>query len=367
MKLFISIKPIIFFKLTGVCLFIFLVLSCSKTSSPAEVKLSSCDSIQKGLLLKQADSIRLSDCIKISSCDSVRLGLLRPTSADTIRLSACIKITGCDSVRLGLLRPTSADTIRLSNCIRITGCDSLRLGLLTPTKNDTIRLLSCIKITGCDSIRLGILKPSSSDTIRLSACIRISGCDSIRLGILEPTKLNSERLGCIVQSIGQYYQGGMITYKLQLGDPGYDVNTAHGIIASLTDINMGATWPEGAPWALTYRAIGANGREIGTGSSNTIKIINDQLETPLTYKMYAASLVRSYNRGGYTDWFLPSIEELNKLYINKIMTSGLYWSSTERDGSNAWLQAWYIDFSNGQKNYTNKTAGRFLIRAIRYF
>ena len=70
--------------------------------------------------------------------------------------------------------------------------------------------------------------------------------------------------------------------------------------------------------------------------------------------------------GGYSDWYLPSKDELNKLYINRVAIGGFannaYWSSTENDNFNAWLQ----DFFNGGQDYNGKFS-TYYVRAVRAF
>ena len=81
---------------------------------------------------------------------------------------------------------------------------------------------------------------------------------------------------------------------------------------------------------------------------------------------YAAQLCANYKGGNYADWYLPSIYELNLLYLQQNVVGGFanlcYWSSTEGSNDDAWRQ--FFDIGS-QSNYSKFST--FGVRAVRAF
>ena len=95
--------------------------------------------------------------------------------------------------------------------------------------------------------------------------------------------------------------GGIVFYITDSG--------SHGFEAAPTD--QAIPFSPGAAWGCFGTGItGANGTAIGTGAQNTDDILAGCVEAGI-----AARFAGDFSLNGYTDWFLPSRDELNELYI----------------------------------------------------
>jgi hypothetical protein len=155
-------------------------------------------------------------------------------------------------------------------------------------------------------------------------------------------------------SIGDTYQGGIIFYL--------DASGCHGLIAAPGDQSTSAAWWNGSN--MDTRAYGSG---LFEGKYNT-KMINLQQGGTTS----AAAICANYGDG---KWYLPSIEELNLMYINIGQGNALglgniggfvnayYWSSTEIDNYSAWFQYFY----NGSQDGNGKDNPNYSVRAVRAF
>ena len=144
------------------------------------------------------------------------------------------------------------------------------------------------------------------------------------------------------------------------------------MVCAIEDQSEGIEWYNG-----DYSITEATGTAIGTGLSNTDAIIAVQGSVETNY---AAGLARAYRGGGYIDWFLPSKDELNKIYLNTRVIDaailvhggyklfGSYWSSTEDSSSLTWRQSLnYDDSQYYGSQYSDYKERTYYVRAIRRF
>ncbi len=146
--------------------------------------------------------------------------------------------------------------------------------------------------------------------------------------------------------IGQTYGGGVIFY--------IDGTGQHGLIAATSNQSTGA------PWGCDGTSIGTS-TAIGSGQANTTAIVNGCSTAGI-----AARLCDDLDLNGYTDWFLPSKDELYQMYVQKSFipgfTGGWYWSSSEASSANAYMQ----DIGTGEQTYVTK-AYQPNVRAVRAY
>jgi hypothetical protein len=127
------------------------------------------------------------------------------------------------------------------------------------------------------------------------------------------------------------------------------------LIAATEDAGSTMAWSN-----ITDTSVGTTRTAIGDGQANTTLIVN-QSGCTSGAAYYCYYLVKN----GFSDWFLPSKNELNKLYLNRVAIGDFadyYWSSSE----NTAYTAWYQHFGNGNQNHDDKTY-YFRVRAVRAF
>jgi hypothetical protein len=130
------------------------------------------------------------------------------------------------------------------------------------------------------------------------------------------------------------------------------------LIAATADQAVGTGWTNAA---LTLIGVTAQGTAIGTGQANTTAIVGQAGCTG-----GAAYICDNLVAGGYGDWYLPSKDELNQLYLNRAAIGGfaasVYWTSTESGATGARTQWFDTGFQDVQHKYNGPNT-----RAVRSF
>ena len=166
-----------------------------------------------------------------------------------------------------------------------------------------------------------------------------SGCDRENERMAEP----------LPSKIGDSYQGGIAFF--------IDTSGKHGLLAAPEDQSRSVVWFNGG-----FKDTGAV--SLSDGSSNTDLIITAQG----TSTEYAARLCRDFRGGGFADWYLPSKDELNTLYLQRSaigkFDDNIYWSSSQYDVGEIWVQ----DFATGEQHLDNSSdAAGVAVRAVRAY
>jgi hypothetical protein len=150
-------------------------------------------------------------------------------------------------------------------------------------------------------------------------------------------------------SIGSNYAGGIVFYV--------DGTGQHGLVCAPSDQGSFQWGCQGT------NIVGISGA-FGTGQANTNLILAGCSTRPI-----AASVCDDLVLNGYSDWYFPSLGELQLMYSN-LHVQGIggfpnngYWSSSQNDPNNAWV----MDFLNGTVFLRNKNNNFYQVRAVRAF
>ena len=156
--------------------------------------------------------------------------------------------------------------------------------------------------------------------------------------------------------IGDLTHGGIVFYVDETGQ--------HGLIAALEDLIGSYEW---GCAGVDVVSSGADPQAIGSGLQNTLDIVAGCSEATI-----AASEALAYESTGFTDWYLPSKDELMEMYnvienghlqVNTLaFSNGWHWTSSELSN----YGAWGVSFDGGYTlNLYKNIPGR--VRVIRAF
>ena len=148
--------------------------------------------------------------------------------------------------------------------------------------------------------------------------------------------------------IGSNYAGGIVFY--------IDSTGQHGLVCAPNDQGN-------YQWGCVGTNIEGTSLGIGTSQANTSQILSGCPTRPI-----AASICDNLVLNGYSDWYLPSLAELQLMYLNlRVQNIGgfvnpYFWSSSQFHPN----FAWGINFINGSIGNDAKHFSNY-VRAVRSF
>jgi hypothetical protein len=161
-------------------------------------------------------------------------------------------------------------------------------------------------------------------------------------------------LASVNNGIGEQKEGGIVFWL--------DISGVHGLVSAMADEGY-------AEWGCDGTLIGPDGQHagIGSGDTNTAAII-----AVCTDPSIAANRCDTLTLNGYTDWYLPAVDEMYEMYLKQSVIGGFstnwYWSSTEAAGAeDPAFGAWVMMFPDGGPAWTSKAYSFVSIRCIRKF
>ena len=280
--------------------------------------------------------------------------------ADTLKYTKKSYTDSALTTKLSLLDNAATATYAYS---AKTATTAETAGNITAKNNTTLTSLNNLSTVG--TITSGVWNGTVIDIAHGGTGLTTAGRTGQVLttdidGSLTWTSLSTQTA---THSIGESFGGGIVFYVWD--------NGRHGLIASTSNLSFGGT--TGFTWGPTANYVMAIRNGINAGMSNTERII---IKQGAGIGNYAAMVAAHYSFngngwGGYGDWYLPSIYELQLLFKQKSdtrlnFTNTTYvWSSTEADDKTAYTLNFFS--STGTVQAEPKNLNPRSVRAIRSF
>lgn len=170
--------------------------------------------------------------------------------------------------------------------------------------------------------------------------------------------------------VGDMYGGGVVAWVNKAG--------THGLILSAVDLSTAQAWSN-----IQSTEIGDAAQSYYDGMSNCNSIIAQVGHTMSAAKLCLDYTNANYGTGVFSDWYLPSIQEMKSfttnlmdiqyalIYDNNPGTTApsldeYYWSSTETSGTYSWAYN-FSDGDTGSYSYGNEKDWVIRVRAVRAF
>jgi hypothetical protein len=169
--------------------------------------------------------------------------------------------------------------------------------------------------------------------------------------------------GTSARYVGELYGGGVVFWVDHTGQ--------HGLIVSMVDLSTSQQWSN-----VTNTLIGTTND--WDGAANTSAIIEQSGHTSSAAQLCTDYTNDDYGTGIFSDWYLPSVAELNHVWNNfyevqKALTNDGnpattplvrtgYWSSSERDAYYVWGFNFYAGYTTNYYKYVSH-----YVRAVRAF
>ena len=223
-------------------------------------------------------------------------------------------------------------------------------------------------IEGTNMVFSTIKEITTSQTVPEGTTWKIESVQTANESFNDSLSVLSQQLDSVLNApctalyqVGDMVEGGIVFYV--------DATGEHGLVAATEDLDQSYEW---GCYGESVE-IADDNSQIGTGLENTNAIVDQNCQTE-DGGITAAQAALDAEINGYSDWYLPSRDELYQMYLNigqgglnannniGSFSSSYYWSSSEGSSSFAWV----VLFSNGS-SYCIYKYNSTRVRVIRAF